>query len=351
MSYVIRSIAHQLEGRELTWVGECPWTGTLCFGTGNGEFLIMPSNSGAGQIRSLPISAEPINGVAFSQQYVAFSSRAEVILGRRIQEKDAQPALEVKKPFVGGAFGVAASRDSFLAPSGDEGLHILTLDDHNDHWAVPPGRPYFYKLIPTGTSGFSFAAAARSDGVIAFNLGKATFELLQQHSVTPADIIDICSIADQSHPFAVACLGRSLELLLFQNVLAPESPTRIVFAGMGGIGYSLLSAKGHVFILTDEEFVVLPRLAERFLTGEEILPSQSARTMKTGADEAFLVGLSVFLLEGEQATEYAVEALVGDRQTSRHAGLELQDRPLDGNGHLLIPRASTLDERQLQLTM
>jgi len=49
---------------EITWAGECPWTGGFCYGTEGGKLLIVP-NDGQDKfdLLSIKVSEEAVNDV------------------------------------------------------------------------------------------------------------------------------------------------------------------------------------------------------------------------------------------------------------------------------------------------
>ena len=70
---------HRFPGEEITWAGDCPCTGTLCFGTESGKVLIdMPTPSSSTEFLEYQVSGEAINGVAFWKRYMGVSTRSDV---------------------------------------------------------------------------------------------------------------------------------------------------------------------------------------------------------------------------------------------------------------------------------
>src|SRR5205814_1313140 len=128
---LVREIFHKIAGLDVSWVGECPWTGTLCFGGEDGRLVFLPgprSAVGSG-LRSIQPATDTINAVTFAGEFIAVSSRNEVHVGRRICG-DNPRVYPFPHSFIGGAHGiVAAHTGAFLAPIGDQGLLILRLGD------------------------------------------------------------------------------------------------------------------------------------------------------------------------------------------------------------------------------
>ncbi len=71
-SYLTNGRLHRLEGQQISWVGECPWTNALSFATEGGKFY------SAEGMEPIEITSEAINGVAYSGKFAAFSSRTSI---------------------------------------------------------------------------------------------------------------------------------------------------------------------------------------------------------------------------------------------------------------------------------
>ena len=56
--------------------------------------------------------------------------------------------------------------------------------------------------------------------------------------------------------------------MLFHDILRDTAPRNLKFRGIEGVAYRLISARGHIFVLTSKGFYVLANLAKRFLDGE-----------------------------------------------------------------------------------
>ena len=175
----IRKLFHKAPG-EVSWVGECPWTNTLCFGGEDGQLLIeSPGLSelakrkpdaiemGKRKTRSIQLATDAINEIAFVGDLIAVSSRNEVVVGR-LRTQGGGSLDRYEHEFIGGAHGVVASHGgAFLAPIADQGLLMLKIDDGgvNAQVGTPSEIPFnFYKLIRLGNDlgGEAFAAAGRA---------------------------------------------------------------------------------------------------------------------------------------------------------------------------------------------
>ena len=72
------------------------------------------------------------------------------------------------------------------------------------------------------------------------------------------------------------------------------------FDELVGTAYSVLSAQGHICVLTSTEMVTFPNLATDFLAGNPIGRSRDVSEMPIRAVDAFLAGEEAILLIGEE---------------------------------------------------
>ncbi len=306
---------------DVSWVGECPWTSNLCFAGEDGSLFFLPE-PGADE-GSRPISVQPatdtINSVAFAGEFIAVSSRNEVLVGKRVTGKG--PRLEFfPHSFIGGAHGIEASHaGAFLAPIGDLGLLILTHDDHQANAQIAwhqDARLNFYRLIRLGNGpdGEVFAVASRRDGLAAVNFTGGTLSgPMIHHRFRGHDIVDVCSLNDPRYPLAAACVSRERAIFLMRDVLGTEAPVTLNYGGLDGTAYTLLSAQGHLLLLTDQELIAFPDLAARFLRGDPLDRPLAIVSSPVNAAEAFLLGDHSVLLIEEDSTvaELRIADLVG----------------------------------------
>jgi hypothetical protein len=270
-------------GPQVTWAGEFPWTHGLCFGTEDGSIDVRDINGVDIWSKPMLESGGAINGVAFSHSLAAISTRAELLLAKRSSSSDElQPMLLDQI----GAHGiVAAGRGGFIAATGASG--ILQIELRSD--GTPQGASqirvsgrelYFYRIICLGTTAEGhevFACAGRNDGVIGLEIGtdgcpKRVF-ITQNHNAPnreAPDIVDVCRLPSDKHPFAAASLGIDNSIRLSEDIRRGHRRLGLHFPEMQGTAYTVMSAQGHVFVLTSEAFYVLPKLAVRFLEGEQV---------------------------------------------------------------------------------
>lgn len=317
----IEETFHKIPGLDVSWVGECPWTSNLCFAGEDGSLVFLPSPravEGSGPL-SIQLATDTINAVAFAGEFIAVSSRNEILVGKRVAGHD--PRLDIfPHSFIGGAHGIEASHTgAFLAPIGDLGLLILAYDDHraNAHIAWhQDARLNFYRLVRLGDGpdGEVFASAARRDGLAAVNFAGGTLSgPMIHHQFRGHDIVDVCSLNDPRYPLAAACVSRERTIFLLRDVLGTEAPITLNYGGLDGTAYTLLSAQGHLLLLTDQELIAFPDLAGRFLRGEPVDRPLVTVNSPVNVAEAFLLGDHSVLLIEEDSTvaELRIADLVG----------------------------------------
>jgi hypothetical protein len=318
---------------DVSWVGKCPWTNTWWFGAEDGQlFIESPCSSEItdGEVVSMkadsfPIATDTINDIAFAGDLFAVSSRNEVVIGIRPDPLDAE-LKGIAHPFIGGAHGVVASRSgAFLAPIADQGLLILKVAGNQLDTRIGslPGVPFnFYRLVRLGSGleNEAFAAAGRRDGLMAvdFPHGSTSGQMLH-HRFQGHDIVDVCPLNDPSFPLAAACVSRDRVIFLIRNVLEEQTPSTLNLASLQGTAYTLLSAQGHLFLLTDRELVVMSGTAAKFLGGEAPGRYLEVSTIPVDAAEAFLLhDQSVLLIEEDRiVSKFEISDLVGSQVEDR----------------------------------
>ncbi|MFI5455342.1 MAG: hypothetical protein ACHRXM_07800 [Isosphaerales bacterium] len=303
-------------GRQVTWAGEFPWTHDLCFGTEDGSIGVRDVNGVEISCGPIIESGEAINGVAFSRNMVAISTRGELLINRHPFPGGPQTTL-----YNGGAHGVVATGSGgFLAPAGSSGLiQVELLPDGSFRHREFRGRDaelYFYRMARLGRTDRGdevFACAGRNDGLMAITIksdGIPSGIAVNKGFITTGDenidIVDVCRLPSLTHPFASASLGIDNSLHLSHDIRREHAPLGLCFQEMEETAYNVLSAQGHIFILTSDAFYFLPKLADRFLSGEPIRGGLTVRRFPVEALDAsiayaehlmLIVARSVLLLE------------------------------------------------------
>jgi hypothetical protein len=307
----------EVNGHVISWVGECPWTNGVCFGTNEGTLEIPPDLKATANL-----NAGAINAIAFSGELVAISSTAEVTLWARTTK---EPLLleKLALSFEGGAHGIVASAPGvFLATLGDDGLLLLSVDASRNATARVArhvsASEYFYKIVPfINQPGCNLLpCAARRDGLLVIT---ATNGIPRPPVICyrfgEHDIIDVCTLNHPQYPYAVACLSRSCEIFIVPDVRSNEPPYEVRFADIKGTAYALAAGQDHLFLLTSEAFICFPRVISRMLQ-QAPLSSMATPVLPIGASDMFLIGQhSIALLTDGGVHFITVAELVGGTRT------------------------------------
>ena len=116
------------------------------------------------------------------------------------------------------------------------------------------------------------ACAARRGGFLAMpligdELGSAGKSLTSQN----ADFVDVTSLKSNEHPLAVAILTLDCSITLVRDLLNDDSTEpSLHYDFQGERAYRILSAHGHVFLLTNRRLYAFVDLVSRFLDGKGI---------------------------------------------------------------------------------
>lgn len=313
-------------GPPVTWAGEYPGIGYgFCFGTEAGGLWLTGLDR---YIQKAPIlvvpSGEAVNGVAFTRNLMAVSTRAEVVIN-----KFAAPSGPVREEFVyeGGAHGVIATdRGALLAPLGPTGLLHGVPDDHgrfNLREIRARGADlYFYKVAHLGRSDSGeeiFAGAGRTDGLMMIALkddgldGDITTKRgLSATDGAESDLIDICGLGSPRYPFAFAGLGIDNTLHLGRDLRGGESIS-LRYPQMRGTAYSIHEAQGHLFLLMSSGIYAMPRLAEQFLKGGSLDGRSTVHRIAVEAvDAAIVYGEYLLVIQANRVSILRVSKLAGD---------------------------------------
>jgi hypothetical protein len=301
---------------EITWAGECPWTGKYCFGTESGEVLFFKDRGDGPFIDYETLAEETINGVAFYNDLIGVSTRSNVSLHRL---RPGKGGFELIANWPGGAHGILATENGlFVAPMGPAGLFCIDARSKSSPiaWFDRAGEAIlnYYALSNLGRSGRRdvFVCAARTDGLVTIQMEADAPPSPTVRLTSPnVDIIDVCSIGSPDWPFAVAALCLDRSLIFVRNALSEEHPKTVRFEEFQGTPYSILSTGGHLFVLTSREIVVLPDLAARYLSEQKLDRPTRYRRRPVQAVDAFIAyGKDLMILTDEGVSVFAISKLV-----------------------------------------
>jgi hypothetical protein len=262
----------RLKDFDVTWAGPHPLQPGFCFGSEDGRLLFTDEHGVPvlGPAKGSDVG-EAINGVAFSGEWMAVSTRASVVLGSVRQDKN-RPA---NVGFPVGAHGIVASPGGyFVAPLGRTGVMAVKagsgVGDPVGYLTSDKQDMYFYRVLALqGRNGADLLVCACRQGGIGitevrwgeetYNMRVATFNGL--------DVVDVCAIRSDPESPAVAALGRDGTLILVRDGLNDKKPATIKFKTIKGTAYRVLSDGEHLFVVTSRGLYALTRLAGRLLSG------------------------------------------------------------------------------------
>lgn len=306
---------YTIPNKEISWAGECPWTGGLCFGTHDG-FLYFVQDGEDTPRKGLEVCSESINDVAFLGDHFAASSTMEITLGIRIEDSN----IRIINTYPVGSFGVVAASAGFLFPIGGDGVLLIDPQKPADFPRIIPDLrehdPNCYRLIRLHQESKKevLACASRSDGVFVFDLQDGSERVERRHySLVNSDIIDICSRSDSKRPYAVACLSRDRNIYLIEDVLTSSDYISFHSSEIEGTAYSIHSVAGDLIVLTDREIDLVPGIAREFLQGRLMDSIGETRTIKSlaiDAEDVYLRGgKSILIIENSIVKEYPIDEI------------------------------------------
>jgi hypothetical protein len=324
----------------VSWAGEGPHTGWLCFGSEDGKLRMTTTEGLVGDVQSLAVeSNEAINGAAFLGRFWAMSTRSEVVLFTRPATKDEKYKRAV---FPAGAHGViATSAGQFVAPLGRTGLLVWKPelgDEQHPKIRRAIGEHFynFYRVLSLNAASRSelLVCATRSGGVTVTPISPLSGETeINSYTFPGQDVIDVCALDTGSGGLAVAALGCDCTLVFFRDVQRDNRPITLKFNGVQGTAYNLLSARGHLFLLTSRGLYVLRGLAKRFLNGEPVdsQPTAVSEIPLEAVDANLVHDRWLLVVMADHTLLYDVEQLVGPESD----GAEYR------NGQSIVPTAQT----------
>jgi hypothetical protein len=289
----------QFKDFEVSWAGPNPLGPGFAFGSEDGRVL-MTDETGVPLPKKVQesITGEAINGIAGSGMSFAVSSRSEVTL---VTWTAKDPDRKAVSGIPVGAHGITvAPSGHYVAPLGRTGIMILspTSTGPNDPIGViTPQKEglYFYRVIALPSRGGKdlLVCAARQGGmgIREFQPGQPDTIRMKVLTFAGLDLVDVCAVGSTPDVPAVAGVGRDGTLLLVRDALQDQNPVTIKFESIQGTAYRLLSARGHLFLLTSRGLYGLMNLGERLLHGRAMDQlTTSIFTVPMEAVDANIVG-------------------------------------------------------------
>jgi hypothetical protein len=263
------------------------------FGSDDGRIQWM---SLAGDDLKRPIAVAPsdeaVNGIAFSDDLMAVSTRSDITFVRPPELGESHVARTV---FHGGAHGVASTHSGcMIAPMGRQGILIMdpVPDMAQKVRILKPADEalYIYKVVGLASAdqGTILACAGRRGGFATIPLDGVG---MQNHGkkLRPVgvDFVDVAALDVDGFPFAVAALGLDCSIHLVADLLGDQLTTTLHLSSLNERAYRILCSEGHVFMLTDKSLYAFKDLASRFLRGDTV-NDPNARLLRLEAVDASL---------------------------------------------------------------
>ena len=318
-------------GSSITWAGASPLEHDLCFGTEEGQIWFADLGRVAGPLTSdsrvsgstmpgFTITEEAVNGVAFTPDLMAVSTRSEITFARWTAGPPAQ--FHLNGEYAGGAHGVIATPGGVLAaPLGPDGLLLVEptgAGAYSRRRLRAEGIEIsFYRIAHLGVDRGGrdvYAAAGRDAGAmeVVIDAGGGPGEITASSDPRhPLDVVDVCSLPSVSHPFASASLGIDNAIYLSRGIVGDRAPVCLRFADLRGTAYSIASAAGHLFLLTSEALYTFPDLVSGYLDGDRLHRRRGvSRISVDPIDMALVYGSHVLLTLDEGIAKFEIDQLV-----------------------------------------
>ena len=307
----IRFSKLDLPGFDVYWAGDGDGApGSYCFGSGDGSLLFTEPGCPLRTLNHLVPSREAINEVAFLDDWLAASTRGDVVFANKNGPT---------RTWIGGAHGVIATRgavEGFLAPMGVYG--ILWVDLGHPEMGIYPTtltaeeHDYnFYRIVGLHcpVRGGLVACAARHDGFGGLPMpGQETpATWLRPEGV---DFVDVTALDPERHPFAVAALGVDCSIRFVRDLLTDLAVEVLDLNLPGERGYQLFCSEGHILLLTNRRLYVFKDLATRFLEGQPIGEALTLSWLELEAVSASLVhDRSLLVVMADSVLRFELDSL------------------------------------------
>ncbi len=258
-----------IEGFKVSWAGGI--SSLICYGSEDGGLKFF--HEGGTELFGIPPvspNGEAINDVASIGNCIVATTRSEIVFMWNQAPFQTNPSTAVLEF---GAHGILATRNGyFIAPMGHQGLMAVKASDavQADVFLIndDSSEVQFYRSIALdGPENTDVIVSAVRDGGITAGILPLDLKTHVVNTITPKsiDVVDVCSLGSG---LAVAALGRDGTLMLFRDILNDQEPANFRFKSIEGVAYRLLSARGHVFVLTNKALYMVADLAKRVIDGD-----------------------------------------------------------------------------------
>jgi hypothetical protein len=307
------------------------------FGSTTGDVRFTDGTSRDGKVLSGKDGREAINGVAYSNNSFATSSRGEIVL----RSGFIPDAKHVDVGVIhGGAHSIAAlPSGGFVAPRGNAGLLLIYPEDKaipitNLTSEGPVGRYYYRAVAFPGPNGADVIACANRREGVGFTVHvRDHVEPMAVCKYEAIDVVDVCPIRAGDHPGVVA-LGRDGTTMLFPNTQPRTNPVTLKFNAIEGTAYRVLVSCGHLFLLTSRALYMLAGLIDRFLNGgrmDRINASIFVMPMDDAVDASICHDqyVAVVAADSNAAHFLDIQQMEASQPRDRGADQLLEERPVD----------------------
>ena len=218
-------------------------------------------------------SREAINGVAaIGKSTLAVSTRADIAF------YEFETATKfTKSTYAGGSHGVVATQSGyFIAPLGNKGLLIVEPERGPEQrmrfTTGTEGILYFYRMAAlhndSGEELLIFANRKEGVGTAKFH-GNVTLDSIDNRAFDGLDVIDVCGI--ETGTFGAIAISAYKQVILLEDASNLDRAVTLQIEGIEGNIYRVLSANGHLFVLSNTGLYLFPNFVMEHLHGAPAL--------------------------------------------------------------------------------
>lgn len=259
----------------ICWAGPNPFGDGFCFGSDDGR-ICFTDDDGSRLVGPWQVSPcrEAVNGIAGVDGVIGVSTRADVTFLRPYGTDGAW-----RGTVRAGSHGLTTTSDGwFVGPMGPTGVMFVKPDAEQLPVTVvgPPHDaatlPYYHAVTVGQSGGEVMVFAARTRGVVFTPYsGGPRGTRLRTSAFEGLDVVDVCATGTGPGGRGLAAITRDGTVLLYGDVSGSGRPETVKFAGVDGPAYRVLSARGHLFILTSSGLHILLDVLIRAEAGAGVL--------------------------------------------------------------------------------
>jgi hypothetical protein len=321
--------AYQPRGQDvITWAGICPWHHTMAFGTDKGSIIVTPGDPGDRKALrdrlSIRQCKEAVNSVAFLEEFVAATTRSEVIIAKKRTHSDGDKrnrhAIYIDD-FGGHNVVSIKDQDLFLISENADGLLILrpgyssvscrgmSLTNSNSpvYKIAKAGR-----ILADGLAGELITTACRYGGINSFIVNKdLIFKEYKNegvpkwtrmsHEFPDVDIIDIQPTKSSVLPHRAVALSQDGQLIFIPNLMGVEPAPFTIKPKQDIIeAFALVAADDSLFVLSQGMLHCLPGILSRWTSNGIPQTTIESFSITIDASDLMLYGEKGFIVLTEE---------------------------------------------------